>query len=103
MYQKFPDATLQGDWHCQRQALLDALTEYGRSHGMQVQTDNANRFTDVELVNLLSVSLPFHPAEKQALLEAPSLKDREIMLVDLLRLGTGPSELDSEIPSRTVN
>ena len=103
MYQQFPDATVQRDWNCQRQALLDALTDYGRNHGMQVQTDNANRFTDVELVNLLSVSLPFHPAEKQALLEAPSVRDRETILINLLRLGTGPSESDSDFPSRTVN
>src|SRR5882724_1990693 len=50
----------------------------------------AEKFSDLELVNLLGVSLPFHPAEKQALLEAPSLKDREQMLVNLLQLGAGP-------------
>jgi Lon protease-like protein len=70
---------------------------------MQVRPDQAARFSDLELVNLLGVSLPFHPAEKQALLEAPTLKDRESMLIDLLRLGSGP--LDTEIDStpRTLN
>jgi len=103
IYHEFPDATAEEDWRCQRLAVLEALSEYGRSHGMQVQTDNASRFTDVELVNLLSVSLPFYPAEKQALLEARSIKDRETILINLLRLGTGPTESDSDIPSRTVN
>ena len=57
---------------------------------MEVKGEQAEKFSDLELVNLLAVSLPFHPAEKQALLEAPTLKDRENMLIDLLRLGAGP-------------
>ena len=59
---------------------------------MEVKAEQAEKFSDLELVNLLGVSLPFHPAEKQALLEAPTLKDRENMLIDLLRLGAGPLE-----------
>jgi Lon protease-like protein len=54
-------------------------------------------------VNLLAVSLPFHPAEKQALLEAQNLQNREKMLVDLLRLGGGPIDDESETPPRTLN
>jgi Lon protease-like protein len=68
-----------------------------------VKPEQAERFSDLELVNLLSVSLPFHPAEKQALLEAMTLKDRENVLIDLLRLGSGPDDPGSEIPPRTVN
>jgi Lon protease-like protein len=49
------------------------------------------------------VSLPFDPAEKQALLEAATLKDRETVLVNLLRLGSGPADPNSEVPPRTVN
>ena len=60
-------------------------------------------FSDLELVNLLSVSLPFHPAEKQALLEAPGLKDRELMLINLLQLGAEPVDLAADTPSRTLN
>ena len=103
LYQEFPDATLEKDWHCERDSILEALASFGKAHGMQVRPDQAARFSDLELVNLLGVSLPFHPAEKQALLEAPTLKDRESMLIDLLRLGSGP--LDAEIDStpRTLN
>ena len=103
IYQEFTDASLEQGWHCQRAALLDALALYGKAHGMQVRPDQAEKFSDLELVNLLGVSMPFHPAEKQALLEAPTLKDREIMLVDLLRLGAGPAETDSEGVPRTLN
>jgi uncharacterized protein len=102
-YQAFPDGKLHESWHCDRPALLQALTSYGQSHGLQVKPEQAERFSDLELVNLLSVSLPFHPAEKQALLEAATLKDREKVLVNLLRLGSGPADPSSDIPPRTVN
>ena len=70
---------------------------------LEVRPDQAEKFSDLELVNLLGVSLPFHPAEKQALLEAATLKDRETMLVDLLRLGAGPEQTDLESAPRTLN
>lgn len=102
-YQSFPDATLHESWRCSRPAILQALASYGQAHGLQVKPEQAERFTDLELVNLLSVSLPFDPAEKQALLEAATLKDRETVLVNLLRLGSGPADPNSEVPPRTVN
>ena len=70
---------------------------------MEVKLEHAQRFSDLELVNLLSVSLPFHPAEKQALLESLTLKDRENMLVNLLRLGAGTSDPDPGAAPRTLN
>ena len=76
--------------------MLEALATYGKAHGMQIRPEQAEKFSDLELVNLLSVSLPFHPAEKQALLEAPGLKDRELMLINLLQLGAEPVDLASE-------
>ena len=103
IYREFPDGSLEQGWHCQRAALLEALALYGKAHGMQVRPDQAEKFSDLELVNLLGVSLPFHPAEKQALLEAATLKDRETMLVDLLRLGAGPEQTDLESAPRTLN
>jgi hypothetical protein len=102
-YQTFPDATLHEGWQCDRSGVLQALASYGQAHGLQVKPEQAERFSDLELVNLLSVSLPFHPAEKQALLEAATLKDREKVLINLLRLGSGPDDPGSDIPPRTVN
>ena len=103
IYREYPDANLEQGWRCQRAAVLDALALYGKAHGLQVRREQAERFSDLELVNLLGVSLPFHPAEKQALLEAPTLKDRENMLIDLLRLGAGPAEADGESTARMLN
>jgi Lon protease-like protein len=103
LYQDFPDAVLQESWHCDRAALLEALAIYGKANGMQVKPEQAEKFSDLELINLLAVSLPFHPAEKQALLEAHELQDREKILVDLLRLGAGSIDDDLEKPPRTLN
>lgn len=103
VYADFPDSGSASDWQCDRGVLLNALTSYGKSHGMQVRSDQAEKFSDLELVNLLAVSLPFHPAEKQALLEAQELRDREKMLVDLLHLGAARADSESELPPRTLN
>jgi len=103
MYQEFSDAGAEPSWQCDRSAVLEALATYGKAHGMQVRPEQAEKFSDLELVNLLGVSLPFHPAEKQALLEAPSLKDREQMLVNLLVLGAAPTDPTDDTPPRTLN
>jgi Lon protease-like protein len=102
-YRDFPDAEFQASWRGERQAVLDALRDYGKTCGMQVKPEHADRFSDIELINLLGVTLPFHPAEKQALLEAPTLKNRETVLINLLRLGARPPDSGSDIPPRTVN
>lgn len=102
-YQEFRDADLEQDWRCERSRVLDALATFGKAHGLEVRPEQAEKFSDLELVNLLSVSLPFHPAEKQALLEATALKDREQMLVNLLLLGAGPLDSDTVTPPRTLN
>jgi Lon protease-like protein len=104
IYQEFSDiAPPRENWQCDRNTVLSALGAYGEAHGMQVKPEHAQRFSDLELVNLLSVSLPFHPAEKQALLESPTLKDRETMLVNLLRLGAGSADPDAGPAQRTLN
>jgi uncharacterized protein len=103
IYREYPDTNLEQGWRCQRSVVLDALALYGKAHGLQVRPDQAERFSDLELVNLLGVSLPFHPAEKQALLEASTLKDRETMLIDLLRLGAGAAEVVPENAPRMLN
>jgi uncharacterized protein len=103
IYHEFPDASADENWDCDRAAVLAALASYGKAHGMQVRPEHAEKFSDLELVNLLGISLPFHPAEKQALLEAATLKDREQMLISLLRLGAAPVDSADDTPPRTLN
>ena len=102
-YQEFSDGGAEQNWHCDRAEVLAALASYGKAHGLQVRPEQAEKFSDLELINLLGVSLPFHPAEKQALLEAPDLKDREQMLINLLQLGAAPADAAEEKPPRTLN
>jgi Lon protease-like protein len=103
IYREFPDAQLQEGWQCDRAAVLAALAAFGEAQGRRINPEHAQRFSDLELVNLLSVALPFHPAEKQALLEAATLKDRETMLVKLLRLGAGSADAEPGAAPRTLN
>jgi Lon protease-like protein len=103
IYQPFADAAPQENWQCDRDAVLSALAAFGEAHGMHVKPEHAQRFSDLELINLLSVSLPFHPAEKQALLESLTLKDRENILVNLLRLGAGTADPEPGAAPRTLN
>ena len=102
-YTEFPDSSLAKDWKCDRGALIRALDAYAKNRGLQVQMKQLNRFEDLDLINLLGISLPFHPAEKQALLEASSLRDREMLLINLLRFGIGHDPSGSDIPPRTLN
>jgi uncharacterized protein len=48
------------------------------------------------LVNALAMMCPFDPAEKQALLEAPSFQERASTLMALLEMGSeaGPTTLN---------
>jgi Lon protease-like protein len=101
-YRDFPDHSLQEGWRGERRALIQALMEYSKAHHLQLRPEQAERFSDIELVNLLGVALPFHPAEKQALLEAASPQDREDVLIGLLRLGGAPPD-ESGVPPRTLN
>src|SRR5262249_33047816 len=51
-YQALPDGKLDEGWHWDRPGTLQALTSYGQAHGLQVKPEQAERFTDLELVNL---------------------------------------------------
>jgi uncharacterized protein len=102
-YQEFSDAGAEQNWKCDRAEVLSALASYGKARGLQVRPEQAEKFSDLELINLLGVSLPFHPAEKQALLEAPGLKEREQMLINLLKLGAAPLDTNEQTPPRTLN
>jgi uncharacterized protein len=102
-YEGFSDAVLDPDWRCDRASLIECLLVYAKAHGLEVEPTQLDQFPDIDLVNLLGVSLPFHPAEKQALLEAPSLKEREAVLCGLLKLGAGSETPGTDVPKRTLN
>ena len=102
-YSGFADLPVDKDWHCDRAHLMKSLEEYARGHGLQLRLDQVEQVSDIELVNILGMSLPFHPSERQALLEASSLQDRENVLLNLLRLGAGGLDPEQAPPPRTVH
>jgi len=102
-YEAYSEAKPDETWHCDRPALRRALEGYAKALGLQLQLEEIDRIQDMELVDGLSVSLPLHPAEKQALLEAPSLDDRAVILLDLLKLEGASDLTPSGTSSRTIN
>jgi Lon protease-like protein len=89
----------------EREALLTALRDYFARRNFQANWDAIRRMPDNDLVVTLAMVCPFEPAEKQALLEAPTQDDRAATLLALLQMGAaemgGPGS-DSP-PSRSVS
>ena len=77
----------------EREALLMALKAYFTSQKFDANWDAIHRMPDESLVVTLSMVCPFEPAEKQALLEAPSEADRAATLLALLQMGAAGSDL----------
>jgi Lon protease-like protein len=74
-----------------REAFLDALRAYLERRQLEIDWDTAGSAPQEALINSLSMALPFEPAEKQALLESPSLEDRCQTLTALLQIDAAES------------
>jgi len=70
-----------------REAMLAALRGYFTHRSIDANWDAIKRLPDDMLVITLSMVCPFEPAEKQALLEAPTDVDRAAALLALLQMG----------------
>ena len=80
-----------------RDRLLSALKDYLSRRDMKADWKSVMTAPAESLVNALAMMCPFEPAEKQALLEAPSWTDRVSTLVALLEISTagqGPGTLN---------
>jgi Lon protease-like protein len=71
----------------QRDDLLTALRGYFTHRGFDANWDAIKRLPDDMLVITLCMVCPFEPAEKQALLQAPSEAERASILLALLQMG----------------
>ncbi len=72
--------------------LLKELEEFAEWNNLQMQFDQLDQLPPAIIVNGLSMSLPFHPSEKQGLLEAPSIKARLEKLISLMKMGQATSD-----------
>ncbi len=71
-----------------RAALLQALRGYFHAHGYSANWEAIETMADAALVATLAMACPFTPAEKQALLEAPTETERAAALLALLEIDT---------------
>jgi uncharacterized protein len=71
----------------ERDGLLTALRGYFTHRGFDANWDAIKRLPDDMLVITLCMVCPFEPAEKQALLQAPSDAERASILLALLQMG----------------
>ena len=71
--------------------ILDALRRFGDRQSLEIEMDQLSDVSGMDLLNGLAMALPFQPAEKQALLEAPDLPSRQELLLALLEMGIDPS------------
>ncbi|MHA7885243.1 LON peptidase substrate-binding domain-containing protein [Nitratireductor rhodophyticola] len=69
-----------------RSALLKALRAYLDANNLEADWDSVHQAEDASLVNALSMMVPYGPAEKQALLEAPDLKTRADTLIAITEI-----------------
>ena len=71
-----------------RARLVQALTLYLRRRELEIDWDTAEQAPPEPLINSLSIALPFEPASKQLLLEAPTLEARAEALMAVLEIDT---------------
>jgi uncharacterized protein len=69
-----------------RERLMAGLAAFFRGKNLSTDWDAVKNADDLNLVNSLSMVLPFGPAEKQALLEAPDTSARAKLLVAFLEM-----------------
>lgn len=87
-----PPVTLTGAGVPDRDTLITALRQYLERANLRADWSGIDDAPFEMLVNALSAGCPFGPAEKQALVEAPTLADRAATLEALLRMDTGEDE-----------
>jgi Lon protease-like protein len=68
----------------ERPMFLDALRRFFTDRGLSTDWDALKEAEDELLINSLSMLCPFEPEDKQALLEAPTLRTRRETLVTLM-------------------
>lgn len=79
-----------------RLKFLSALKVYLDNRGLEIEWDSAREAPCEALVNSLAMALPFDAAEKQALLEAPTIGERRAALMALLEIDAAEDEDDDE-------
>ncbi|SDH52810.1 LON peptidase substrate-binding domain-containing protein [Bosea robiniae] len=88
-----------GEEEVDRKGLLKALRDFAKANDLKIDWKGVNEAPNEALVNALSMMCPFGPREKQALLEAQTLKDRAEVLVAIteIELARGGGDPDTTL------
>ena len=79
-----------------RLRLLAALKAYLTRHALEVDWEAAKEAPGEALINSLAMALPFEPAERQALLEAPDFSGRRETLIALMEIDAADRSDDDD-------
>lgn len=82
-----------------RAGLIEGLKAYLGRRGLQADWKAIEKAPDETLVNSLAMICPFSPAEKQALLEADSLRTRTETMIALMEMAGSSDDDESAGPS----
>lgn len=85
-----------GEDEVDRDGLLRTLRDFAKANELKIDWKGVNEAPNEALVNALSMMCPFGPREKQALLEARSLKERAEVLVAITEIELARSGGDSD-------
>ena len=85
----------EGKGKVSRERLMSVLKQYLETNDMHADWDAINNADDESIVNSLSVISPFGAPEKQALLEAKSLEDRNQMLIALTEIALAQNDSET--------
>lgn len=88
----------KGEEAVDRESLLRALTAFLKANNMQADWKGIETAPNEALVNALAMMSPFGAAEKQALLEAPDLRQRAEILVAVTEMELAKSKTPGEPP-----
>ncbi|MXO65893.1 LON peptidase substrate-binding domain-containing protein [Altericroceibacterium endophyticum] len=91
----FDDSDDEAISFAERAWLEDEARRFADLQGYSVDWDSVERLDDMSLVNGISQIAPFDPAAKQALLEAPDLRARCELLIQLMEF-FGRSDPDED-------
>ena len=88
-----------GEDEVDRDELLRALRAFAKAHELKIDWKGVADAPNEALVNALSMMCPFGPREKQALLEAPDLRNRAEVLVAItqIELARGGGDPDTTL------
>ena len=85
-----------GELDVSRTELLDVVRRYLDANSLQADWDAIEQSSNEALVNSLSMISPFGPQEKQAMLEADSLEQRNQILIALAEMALAQTQADDD-------